>query len=93
MPQSETPTPTPSPTPTATPVPTARQGLCGDVDCNGVVNAADALGILRWLTEADANVACIGWGYVNCDGQLDVVDAMVILRYSAGLLTNLRAGC
>jgi serine protease len=86
-------TPTPSPTPTATPAPPARDVLCGDVDCSGAVNAADALGILRWLTEAQPPVECIGLGYVNCDGQLDVADAVVILQYSAELLTNLRAGC
>jgi len=66
------------------------------VDCNGAVNAADALWLLRWLTEvppAPPSVVCPGLGYVNCDGQLDVVDAMVILRYSAALLTSLPAGC
>jgi hypothetical protein len=66
------------------------------VDCNGAVNAADALWLLRWLTEtppAPPNMLCPGLGYANCDGQLDVVDAMVILRYSAALLTSLPTGC
>jgi len=39
------PTPTPSPAPTATPVPSR---LWGDIDCSGVVDAVDALKILRW---------------------------------------------
>ncbi len=89
---SPTPTPTPTPTPLPTPIVTPRP-ICGDVDCSGAVNAADALGLLRWLTEASPSAQCIGLGYVNCDGQLDVVDAMVILRHSAALLTNLPAGC
>lgn len=95
-PQSETPTPTPSPTPTATPTPTpppTAQRVCGDVDCNGAVNAADALGLLRWLTGAPPSVACIGLGYVNCDGQLDLADAIMILRHSAALPINLPTGC
>jgi serine protease len=95
-PQSETPTPTPSPMPTATPTPTpppTARLVCGDVDCNGAVNAADALGLLRWLTGAPPSVACIGLGYVNCDGQLDVADATMILRHSAALPINLPTGC
>jgi Subtilisin-like serine proteases len=94
---SGTPTPSPTPTPTATPVPTppptARHGLCGDVDCSGAVNAADALGVLQWLTAASSDIPCIGLGYVNCDGPLDVVDAAMILRHSAALPINLPAGC
>jgi hypothetical protein len=90
--QTDTPTPSPTPTPTPTPIVTPRP-ICGDVDCSGAVNAADALGLLRWLTEAPPNPQCIGLGYVNCDGQLDVVDATVILRHSAALPINLPAGC
>jgi serine protease len=94
--RGQTDSPTPSPTPTPTPVPTpivTPRPICGDVDCSGAVNAADALGLLRWLTEAPPNPQCIGLGYVNCDGQLDVVDATVILRHSAALPINLPAGC
>jgi hypothetical protein len=75
-----------------TPPPTAQR-VCGDVDCNGAVNAADALGLLRWLTGAPPSVACIGLGYVNCDGQLDLADAIMILRHSAALPINLPTGC
>jgi hypothetical protein len=63
------------------------------VDCSGAVNAADALGVLQWLTEALSDVPCIGLGYVNCDGPLDVVDAAMILRYSAALPINQPSGC
>ncbi len=88
-------TPTQTPTPSPTPIVTPRPPLCGDVDCNGQVNAADALGVLQWLTALTAAsiVKCIGLGYVNCDGQLDVADAAMILRYSAALPINLPAGC
>ncbi len=90
--------PAPSPTPTATTSPSATvvttpRPSCGDVDCNGSINAADALGILRWLSAAAPNVQCIGFGYVNCDGRLDVGDVTVILRHSATLEINLPAGC
>jgi hypothetical protein len=58
-----------------------------------VVNAADALWLLLWLTEAPPNVVCPGLGFVNCDGQLGVVDAAMILRHSAELPISLPAGC
>jgi subtilisin family serine protease len=87
------PTDTPTPTPVPTPSPTPRP-QCGDVNCNHVVDAGDALGVLQWLTDSqsDWNV-CIGLGYVNCDNELNVVDAAVILRHAATLPTNLPAGC
>ncbi len=87
------PTPTPTTTPLPTPPPTARHPRCGDVDCSGAVNAADALGVLQWLSAALSDIPCIGLGYVNCDGPLDVVDVDMILRYSAALPINLPAGC
>jgi hypothetical protein len=88
-----TPAPTDTPTDSPTPSPTPRP-QCGDVNCNHVVEAGDALGVLQWLTDSqsDWNV-CIGLGYVNCDNELNVVDAAVILRYAATLPTNLPAGC
>jgi hypothetical protein len=57
------------------------------------VNAADSLGVLRWLARSEPVAACIGLGYVNCDGQLNAADAATILRYSAALPLNLPAGC
>jgi serine protease len=90
---TERPTDTPTPVPTAPPTP---RPVCGDVDCNGAVQAVDALGVLVWLTDSLPSVPlndCIELGYVNCDTELNVVDAAVILRHSATLPTNLPAGC
>ncbi len=57
----------------------------GDVDCNGVVDAVDALHILRHAAGFQGEGLCIMAGDVNCDGYIDAVDALAILRYVAGL--------
>lgn len=72
-----------------TPVPIA----CGDVNCDGSVNAVDALGIIRFFAFADPVADCIGKGYVNCDGLLNLADALVILRYVGGLPLGIPEGC
>lgn len=72
-----------------TPVPIA----CGDVNCDGSVNALDALGIIRFLVFATPVADCISKGWVNCDGKLNQIDALVILRYTGGLPLNIPQGC
>ena len=61
----------------------------GDVDGNGVVNAADAVMVLRsdagliTLTAEQAAAAD-----VSGDGIVNASDAVQILRYDAGLITQ-----
>lgn len=89
-----TPTPTPTITPeqpspppkkTPTPQPTLFIPGCGDVDCSGAVNAADALGVVAFSASSLPIAQCIGLGYVTCDSVLNAADAVAILRYSGQL--------
>jgi hypothetical protein len=64
----------------------------GDVDCNGVVNAVDALKVLREIAgfgEPPCAQACD----VNCDGSDSAVDSLFILRYVAAMTVNQPVGC
>lgn len=71
-----------SPSPVRTPAPV----LQGDVDCNGGVDAGDALFVLRDTAALTHEAACMeNAGDTNCDGALDVVDALSILRFAAAL--------
>ncbi len=98
------PTDTPSPGATETSAPLASVETlaaqsaaslvaCGDVDCDGDVDAVDALHILRWVAGLPVSAGCMGKGYVDCDGDLDAVDALMVLRYIAGLPVPLPTGC
>ncbi len=96
------PTPTAAPTPSATPIPTqspsptvAPSGLIqGDVDCDGFVNAVDALKLIRYAVHLGVgqNEPCpdLGswagatWGDVDCGGDISSVDALKVLRYGTG---------
>jgi len=91
-----TPTPSPSPSPTPSPTPTPPPLTWGDVDCSNVINAVDALAILRWKASLTYTSApgCPGigvpmlptlWGDVNCTGAVNAVDSLAILRWKAGL--------
>ena len=77
--QPEEPDPTPDPTPTP-------EILIGDVNGDGMVNAADAVLIMRHalsleLLEGDALIAAD----YNGDGSITTVDALTVLRASLGL--------
>lgn len=100
-----TPTPTPSGTPTATATtsptatPTATPGeqhLQGDVDCDGDVDAVDALKILQFIAglpfSQEPGCPSIGelfgdhkFGDVDCDGDVDAVDALKVLQFVAAI--------
>jgi parallel beta-helix repeat protein len=73
-------------------------GLCGDVNCDGVVNAVDALFILQYVVGlrlgSDQCPAPVGYLYlpaadVNCDGGVDAVDALFVLQHVVGLRLEL----
>ncbi len=96
-----TPTPTASDTPTSTPaVPTdtpgpgtpeptatpAPNGLIGDVNCDGEINAIDAAFILQFIAGLIDELPCPENADVNEDGATNTIDAALILQFSAGLL-------
>ena len=74
---------------TGDPTDEPQTGTLGDVDGNGLVNAADAVMVLRsdagltTLTAAQTAAADI-----NGDGVVNASDAVQILRYDAGLITE-----
>jgi hypothetical protein len=62
------------------------------VDCSGVLNAVDALYVLRHVASIPGDPPCIARGDADCDGQIDATDALRILRHVAGI-SSLSAGC
>ena len=64
------------------------QGPC---EPTGVIDAADALQILRQVSGLPACTADIG--DANCNGGIDAVDALNVLRYVAGLPPGVPIGC
>ena len=77
--------------------------LAGDVNCSGVVDSVDGLGISRHVAGLTVGQTqpCppigigtpFGAGDVNCSGEVDAVDALFVLRFVAGLPVNLPGGC
>lgn len=58
----------------------------GDVNCDGVVEAVDALGILRSEAGLAAHAGCVGEsGDLDCDGASDKSDARLVLEHVAGM--------
>lgn len=80
------------PTPTPGPV-----TVHGDVRCDGVVDATDGLGVLRYVASLPHishtepcphigdNVDGRIYGDILCNGGVDAVDTLAILRFVAGL--------
>ncbi|HET8944066.1 MAG TPA: hypothetical protein VFO59_04730, partial [Dehalococcoidia bacterium] len=67
--------------------------LSGDSDCSGIVNAVDALKVLRFVAGFGPS-SCILETDVDCNGLVNAVDALKILRFVAGLPpTGLPEGC
>lgn len=65
----------------------------GSVDCNGVVDAVDALFVLRFVANIQPPAMCIDVGDVQCDADKDAADALQILRFVAGLQVTPIPGC
>ena len=64
-------------------------GILGDVNCDGVVDAIDALWILWFTAGLIEDLPCPDNADVNGDGVINAVDAALILQFSAGLLSVL----
>jgi len=69
------------------PLATEPPVLRGDVDRNGIVNAADALLIQRGLAAITlpAPLTVLPHGDANCNAALDAADALIVLRFAVGL--------
>jgi hypothetical protein len=69
--------------PLTTPPPVLR----GDVDRNGVINAADAMLIQQGLAAVPLPdpFTVLPHGDANCNGALDAADALIVLRFAVGL--------
>jgi hypothetical protein len=67
----------------------------GDVDCSGVINAVDALRVLRHSASLPNMLpdGCVFAGDVDCSGATNAVDALKLLRYAASLPNNPVVGC
>jgi hypothetical protein len=89
------PTQTPAGTPTQTPEPTATPfvQLQGDVNCDGVVNLADAVEIVKLVGDAEADTDCAGETGADCAAGTDEGDALALLRYLGGVPLTLPQGC
>jgi hypothetical protein len=63
--------------------------LIGDVDCDGEIDAGDALSILgeksTGCTPPGDLINGVAWGDLNCSGAIDGADALAILRYLTDL--------
>jgi parallel beta-helix repeat protein len=94
-PTGTTATATPTATPTPTPAPSGKGKLTqGDVDCDGDVDSADALKVLRHVAALSVSQepgcpqigsAGLLFADADCDGDVDSVDALKVLRHVAAL--------
>jgi len=65
----------------------------GDANCDGQVNAVDALFVLRRVANLLPLSQCWAAGNVRCLDDIDATDALSILRVVAALAANLPPGC
>ncbi len=61
----------------------------GDVNCDGAINAVDALLILQASAGLARRLACGQNVDVNGDGSINAVDVAIVLQYVAGLIPAL----
>lgn len=65
----------------------------GDTDCDGQVEAPDALPPLLTLAGTPGSAGCVAAGNVKCDDALTVADVLLILRHADDLTAALPQGC
>jgi len=76
-------------------------GLCGDVDCDGDVDAVDAMFIVQHevglrpcsdqCPPPFGTLYCLACNRADCDTDCDVVDALFVLQHVVGLRPNICA--
>lgn len=66
----------------------------GDVDCDGDVDAVDALFDLRWVADIEPFGDCTEEaGDTDCNGEIESTDALHILRHVGGFDPQTPPGC
>jgi hypothetical protein len=101
VPEPVTPTPSPTPSPSSIPTPSTTPGpelIQGDLNCDGTVDALDALVLLLDLAGApmEQPQGCPPLSEiadVNCDSVIDETDIEQLLRYAAGLTVQQAQPC
>ena len=69
------------------------KALCGDVNCNNVVNMVDALAVRNYWG-AGATLCNLWATDVNCNGVINMVDALAVRNYwGAGATLDCCKGC
>ena len=69
------------------------QALAGDTNCDGLVDASDALLILRFGAGSYTSDCLLNTGNVICRDRLDALDALAVLKHVRGLVTELPPLC
>jgi len=64
----------------------------GDANCDGMVSAVDATGVLQYSARFVDSLPCLKNGDVNASIGVDGVDALLILQFSAGLISSFPTG-
>jgi hypothetical protein len=63
------------------------------MDCNALIDAKDALVVLRIVAGISGDPCSAASPDVNCNSLTDTGDALVILQYVADLPASTGAGC
>ena len=87
---SPTPSPGPLPSPTGTP---PSDSIKGDADCNGSVQAPDAIQDLLSVAGINPGLCVETLGNVDCTDGVTIFDSLDIQLYIAGLPVPLPPGC
>jgi hypothetical protein len=64
----------------------------GDANCDGLVSALDATGVLQYSARIVDSLPCLKNADVNASIGVDGVDALLILQFSAGLIASFPTG-
>ena len=73
--------------PTPTPTPKPHEQLPGDVDCDGDIDAIDAVLVLQYSAALIDGLECLKNADLNEDDSINALDASFILQMAAGLIS------
>ena len=69
-----------------TPSPTLTPGLVGDANCDGLVDATDALRILQLVLNLVQSLPCPDLADASGNGAISAFDASLVLQFVARLV-------